>query len=99
MFSIADSNRYQQVLPIDEQEVAEAIQDSNVNEDNDEQSAQLLDVEVSFCKKRGRLISAVWEQFTNGMEPHKSSQATCKHCQTTVGYHKKSEKTQAHLRS
>ncbi|KAI9905608.1 hypothetical protein PsorP6_013899 [Peronosclerospora sorghi] len=85
----------QQVLPIDEQEVAEVIQDSTVNQDNDEQNAQLPDMEVS----RGRLISAVWELFTNDPELYKSSQATCKHCQTTVGYHKKSEKAQSNLRS
>ncbi|KAI9905399.1 hypothetical protein PsorP6_013916 [Peronosclerospora sorghi] len=85
----------QQVLPIDEQEVAEVIQDSTVNQDNDDQNAQLPDMEVS----RGRLISTVWELFTNDPELYKSSQATCKHGQTTVGYQKKSEKAQAHLRS
>ncbi|KAI9905931.1 hypothetical protein PsorP6_013907 [Peronosclerospora sorghi] len=85
----------QQVLPIDEQEVAEVIQDSTVNQDNDDQNAQLPDMEVS----RGRLISTVWELFTNDPELYKSSQATCKHGQTTVGYQKKIEKAQAHLRS
>ncbi|KAI9906788.1 hypothetical protein PsorP6_016161 [Peronosclerospora sorghi] len=49
---IAGSKMDQQVLRIDEQEVAEEIQDSNVNENNEDQNAQLPDVEVSVCKKR-----------------------------------------------
>ncbi|KAI9914440.1 hypothetical protein PsorP6_007581 [Peronosclerospora sorghi] len=56
---IVDNNMDQQALPIDEQEVAEAIQGSNVNEDNDDQNAQLPDVEVCVCKKRG--LGAVYQ--------------------------------------
>jgi uncharacterized protein GlcG (DUF336 family) len=47
--------------------------------------------------KRGRPTSQVWGYLTDEPEPQKHNNAICKHCQTRVLYHKKSDAAKQHL--
>ena len=54
-------------------------------------------------KKRGRAandgrgLSVLWAFFTDDPEPHKLKSAECKHCNTRIKHHKKSESAKTHL--
>ena len=48
-------------------------------------------------RKCGRSTSTVWILFTNDDNPQNAKRAKCKHCNTLVNHHKKSESAMTHL--
>ena len=47
--------------------------------------------------RRGRSSSTLWELFSEELEPQLRTSSTCRHCQKSIVYHKKSEQVKDHL--
>ncbi|GLD99539.1 hypothetical protein PINS_up008265 [Pythium insidiosum] len=80
-------------VPMDDASVETAAA-SAVNSESEVTAAASA---ASTGKKRGRKPAKFWVSLTTIDEPYKQRAAPCRHCGTTVKYHKKWEQAKGHL--
>ena len=68
-----------------------------MNEDNHHPEPEQLDSAPALKKRAGRQTSNLWELFTENVDPQRQTISTCRHCDKSVVYHKKSERVKDHL--
>jgi Protein of unknown function (DUF 659)/hAT family C-terminal dimerisation region len=72
-----------------------AAKSSDDSDDDDE--VMVMEGPHASLKRAGRVMSMVWELFTDATRPSQLKSAMCKHCNTLINHHKKSEYAKAHL--